>query len=121
MIKPELKYIEFPNLADEGDWSCAILPEGLAVYAFIGPIDRNASESFYFRALTLDDLSAIVNDGGRDHLFCKNVLVVSDRNLDKVRSAVNELCSMISGDSWDDVSRRLSLYGEWEYEGYREA
>ncbi|GEM_PF-5675453 len=120
MIKPELKYIEFANLADETSWDCAIIPAGLAAYAFIGPIGQNSSESFFFRVFTVDDLAEVIKAEARDYIFCRNMLVVSCRDLDNVRSAINDLCSMISGESWADVSKELSLYAESEYENYRQ-
>lgn len=114
----ELKFVEFPDLPDAGVWD-GTHAEGLFVYAFIGPEGSDASESFLFRVFTPVDLLSYF-EVARSPTFGKGMLIVAERQVELVTEAIAALCLSISGESWAVISRKLALYGDWEFEDYIE-
>lgn len=118
-MTPELKYLDCPDLQEADYWGEEFV-DGLYVYAFIGPRGSEACESFLFRVFSSVDFARFIEDLSGS-FFCKATLIVKERNVKLISSAIKELCASITGENWEDISRNLSLYGASEYENYKKS
>jgi hypothetical protein len=89
------------------------------VQAMVGPKGQPGEESFDFIVCTPAWLARAV--GVRGFVFGHHHLVVRRYDAQLIEAAIRELCDDISGESWADVAAKLSRYGAWEFEDYREA
>lgn len=89
---------------------------GLAVAATIGPANETGGELFQFSVCSPSWLA----DEDRPKGFAfQRTLVVDRWNPDLVERAIADLCRRTEGDTWEQVARKLSRYGQWEFEDYR--
>ena len=49
----------------------------------------------------------------------QRALVLDRWSPDLVERAIADLCRHTEGDTWEQVARKLSRYGQWEFEDYR--
>jgi hypothetical protein len=47
--------------------------------------------------------------------------LLSRWDFDVLQRAISDLCSRTEGSDWNEVATKLSRYGGWEFEDYREA
>lgn len=89
------------------------------VQALLGPIDGDGEESFQFSVCTpgwlLTNLSM-----PKGFVFLRHHLLVERWDEDLVRRAISGLCLNNEGSDWPTVATKLSRYGYWEFEDYRE-
>ena len=57
----------------------------------------------------------------RDAWFVRHVLVIERWDPTLVESAIRNLCQTTFGETWNEIAERLSRFGHWEFEDYREA
>jgi len=91
----------------------------VVVMADIGTADSPGYDEFTFYVCTIKKLQAIVDGDGA--CFGKHLLVVNRFDWNLVEQAINDLCDSIEGDSWEDIASKLSRYGQWEFQDYRDA
>ena len=91
---------------------------GILVQAMIGPDDSIGEESFDFVVCTIDFIKPILASQG--HLFGKDYLFVQHYEYDLIWKVIESLCSEISGSDWSEIGNKLTRYGKWEFEDYRD-
>ncbi len=110
---PELKGLMSPDLIDDQrppmPSNCRVLVE-----AEIGPSESDGSEIFSFEVCTPSALEADSRP-----TWLKGVLLVESFDWHSVEQAILQYLMQCSGDSWDEIARKLSRQLNWEFEDYR--
>jgi hypothetical protein len=88
------------------------------VTASIGVAGDERSDNFTFYVSTPRRLERVVAD--ESQLWGRHLLIVEQFDWTQVRTAIEKLCAGVTGDTWDAIASRLSRYGAWEFEDYRE-
>lgn len=52
--------------------------------------------------------------------FGKGYLFMNFYTYDLLINTLSKLCQRTSGNTWNEIATKLSRYGLWEYEGYKE-
>lgn len=89
------------------------------VQALLGPIDGEGEESFQVTVCTPGWLLANL-PMPKGLVFLRHHLVVERRDEALVEQAIRGLCLRTEGPDWTTVAAKLSRYGYWEFEDYRE-
>ena len=53
-------------------------------------------------------------------IFGKNYLIVFEYNFENILNQIKKLIDSIEEDTWGAIGQRLSRYGKWEFEDYKE-
>lgn len=119
-MKAELKSLTSVDIDELTYW-----PDDEAMFAFnvdaaIGPDTDDSSNSFCFFVCTPNWIlsKAINRDFGDFGVFGKHMIVVTEYDWDKIRQLIENLCSDTSGESWNEIARKLARYGRWEFEDH---
>ena len=91
----------------------------ITIGAVVGPSDGPGGELFYFSACTAGWLRA--NPPEKGFAFLHGHILLSHWDPDLVHRAISDLCHRTVGGDWNEVAIKLSRYGSWEFEDYREA
>jgi hypothetical protein len=91
----------------------------LSVGASIGPDDGPGIELFYFEVCSPRWIEVNASEKGFE--FMHSYLVLNRWSSDLVQRAIGDLCRRTEGADWREVAVKLSRYGSWEFEDYREA
>jgi len=90
---------------------------GLVLRAMVGPTGEPGEESFDITVCTPKWLIEKYADS--DVLLGLHKLIVFKYDYPAVRKFIEKYLMRCSGDTWAEVARRVSLLGQWEFEGYR--
>ena len=91
----------------------------ILVEATIGPAGDKGGEIFGFTVCTPGWVAA--HPGAKGFELMHGYVVVPRWDLAVLRRAISDLCRNSEGASWTEVATRLSRFGSWEFEDYREA
>ncbi len=91
----------------------------LVVAATIGTAGDQGGHLFYFSVVGADWFSR--NVPGKGFRWGKGHLILDAWDADVVRRAISDLCQHTSGESWEEIARKLARYGDWEFEDYQPA
>jgi hypothetical protein len=120
-VRAELKDLDTADSPD-GDLASFSPEDGehfaLTVTASIGPAGERGAELFDFRVCSPSWLAAGKLQKG--FAFQRHTLLVERWDAELVERAIADLCLRTEGESWDEVAMKLSRYGHWEFEDYRE-
>ena len=113
MTIPELISLTSPDL-EEGQYpedpaDCAVLLE-----AEIGPSDEDGADLFNFVVVTHRFLAREA-----EPRWVRGQLVVPEFSWKAARDSLSKLLLSCSGNTWSEVSEKLSRYLHWEYEDYQ--
>jgi hypothetical protein len=121
MVQAELKHL-----------LCIAAPDGLEVYrpadpvdfaldvqALVGQVGEGGEESFAFTVTTPTWLAGHAGDG-KGFTFLRHVLLVESWDAKLVERAIRDLVGNTTGADWNEVAMKLSRFGYWEFEDYRE-
>jgi hypothetical protein len=90
---------------------------GFVLRAMIGPLDGEGEESFDIIICTPKWL--LEKYGPSDILLGLHKLIVFKYDYRRVREFIEKFLMRCSGDTWEEVAQKVSLLGQWEFEGYR--
>ena len=90
----------------------------LAVGASIGSAGERGAELFYFHVCSPGWIET--NPPPKGFEFMHGYLVLSRWDHKIVERAINDLCFHTEGADWQEVAMKLSRYGHWEFEDYRD-
>jgi Immunity protein 8 len=90
----------------------------LAISAFIGPADGPGEEMFQFAVCTAKWLQE--NPPPKGFQLMRSTILLSRWDYAVLKRALTDLCMHTSADDWPTLALRLSRYGGWEFEDYRE-
>jgi Immunity protein 8 len=110
-----LKGLHSTDIADVESY----LPErednfGFVLRAMVGALSEPGEESFDITVCTPKWL--IEKYGDSDVL---HKLIVFKYDYSAIRKFIEKYLMRCSGDSWPEVAQKVSLLGQWEFEGYR--
>ena len=91
----------------------------LPVGAVIGPAEMPSEELFYFTVCTAAWLRA--NPPEKGFTFLRHYVLLSRWDYSVLERAIGDLCRRTEGQDWAEVAAKLSRYGAWEFEDYRES
>lgn len=91
---------------------------GLNVTASIGPAGEEGAELFSFTVCSASWLKAQSLQKG--FVFQRHTLLLERWDPDLVQRSLSDLCLRTEGESWHEVAVKLSRFGRWEFEDYRE-
>jgi hypothetical protein len=120
-VKGELRGLYSPDIP-ETDLESFRPEDGdnfaLLVTAFVGPSDAPGEEMFDFVVCTPRWLAEHPPEKG--FWFLRNHLLLTRWDYEVLERAVRDLCAHAVGDTWEEVAMKLSRYGHWEFEDYRD-
>ena len=92
---------------------------GILFQALIGPRGMIGEESFTFLACTLKWMERVLEKSESGRLFGRNYNIILERyDFGQIKKIIEELCMNASGENWEEIGRKLGLYGDWEFEDY---
>ncbi len=120
MIRAELNAIMCPD-APNGDFS-AYHPDNPTSFScflqlLVGIHNQGGGESF---GLTLCTPQWLVETHSQEDIVIgKNLLIVFDYNYPHIVQWLNRYIERCTGETWQDVAKRVSALGHWEFEDYQ--
>jgi hypothetical protein len=90
----------------------------LQLTAFIGPDSGGGEEMFDFRVCTAAWLAE--NPPPKNFEFLSNTILMGRWEYEALNRAPGDLRFRTEGGDWKQIATRLSRYGRWQYEDYRE-
>lgn len=120
-MRAELRSLHAPDAAS-GDVG-AFDPDdtedfALLVQALIGPAGDRGEEMFDFTVCTASWLGG--HDLPKGFEFPRGTLLVRRWDPELVTRAISDLCLRTEGADWLEVAQKLSRFGKWEFEDYRD-
>src|SRR5688572_5502984 len=113
MARPKLKGLWSPDLP-MGEESLPNDPSNcwIVIQADIGLPDSDAADTFTFYVCTLKFLDHALKQEG--FLLAAHTIVVSQFDWQTVRIAIEAACDRATGNSWKDITSRLSQFADHE-------
>jgi hypothetical protein len=90
----------------------------LAVGASIGSSEGPGADLFYFHVCSPRWIEE--NPPPKGFEFMHSYLVLSRWDYATLLRALTDLCLHTEGEDWEQIAMKLSRYGAWEFEDYRE-
>ena len=121
-VRAELRALHSPDMIDlQGSRPADPAHFGILVQALVGPVGEQGEESFDFVVCTPTWLAEeATRQSAAGFWFARNVLVLDHYDYETLRRAIADLCQRSTGPTWSEVATKLSRYGAWEFEDYRE-
>jgi hypothetical protein len=119
MIRAKIKYIEITESPDLNPVN--YIPDdfedfGCTLCLKIGPANADGEELFYLTVCTARWLARACESDG--FLWGRNHLIVPEYNLKAITEIVTKFVENCSGDSWSEVTAKLSRIAAWEFEDF---
>lgn len=86
------------------------------VEAIIGKCDSDGGDLFYFTVCDLVWLSKEILD--KEIIFGKHLIIMEFFNFELLKRAIAAKCEEAKGENWEQISARLSRFGQSEFEDY---
>lgn len=90
---------------------------GLVLRAMVGPMGVEGEESFDITVCTPKWL--MERHGTSEVLLGLHKLIVFKYDYLGLRKFIEKYLMRCSGDTWGEIAQKVSLLGQWEFEGYR--
>jgi hypothetical protein len=118
-MKAELKGFHSPDVYDLEKYS----PEPEDNFCFyleisVGVKNQLGSEQF---GITVCTPRWLLDNKANEIVFGKNYLIVANYNYKKIYDAIRLYINELNGASWEELARKISRIGYWEFEDYNEA
>jgi len=119
MIRAKIKAIVCSDMPD-GDFS-AFRPDdpksfSCGLQLLVGPYHEAGAESFQ---LTLCTPQWLIDNHPEDNVIVgKNLLIVLEYNYPRIVQWLNRYIERCAGETWQDVAKRVSYIGTWEFDDY---
>lgn len=84
----------------------------------VGPADEDGEESFDIVVCTPKWLEEICEM--EDIVIGRHYFIVRKYNYEKIILTIEKFLQQCSGKNWDEVGRKVSRLGRWEFEDYIE-
>lgn len=88
-----------------------------ALELLVGVHNQGGGESFQLTVCTPQWL--VENHASDDVVIGKNLLIVFDYNYPRIVQWLNRYIERCTGETWQDVAKRISYIGSWEFENYQ--
>ena len=118
-MKAELKRLHSPDIHDLENYK----PEnpkkfGFLLQAMVGPEGQSGEESFDIEVCTPNWLEATYK--ANQVVIGLHHLIVQDYNYQMIIREIKAFLQDCSGDNWNDIAKKVSRLGKWEFENYTE-
>jgi hypothetical protein len=90
---------------------------GFVLRALVGPLNGEGEESFDIVVCTPKWLAE--KYGPSEVLLGLHKLIVFKYNFSRIRGFIEKFLMRCSGNTWEEIGQKVSLLGQWEFEGYR--
>ena len=90
---------------------------GFVLRAMVGPLDGEGAESFDIVVCTPKWL--LQKYGSSEVLLGLHKLILFNYDYLRLRQFIEKFLLRCSGDTWTAIAQKVSLLGQWEFEGYR--
>jgi immunity protein 8 of polymorphic toxin system len=90
---------------------------GFVLRAMVGPLDGEGEESFDIVVCTPKWLAE--KYGPSEVLLGLHKLIVFKYDYRRLRGFIEKYLMRCTGDTWEEVAHKVSLLGQWEFEGSR--
>jgi hypothetical protein len=115
-MKAKLKRLHSPDID-----LATFFPEepdnfGFLLQAMIGPDNQEGEESFDIQICTPKWLQSRYSES--EVLFGYHHLIVFEYDLRRIENTISKYCDGCTGVSWQEIARKLSRIGHWEFEDY---
>jgi hypothetical protein len=90
---------------------------GFVLRAMVGPLDGEGAESFDIVVCTPKWL--LQKYASSEVLFGLHKLILFNYDYLRLRQFIEKFLLRCSGDTWKAIAQKVSLLGQWEFEGYR--
>lgn len=89
----------------------------VVVRATVGPLGQEGEESFDVSVCTPAWLARMCEKDG--FVLCRHRLVLNSYSPAKIRSVLTKFIERCSGETWQEVAKKVARIGLWELEDYR--
>ena len=105
------------------------IPEQVDCFCFllrilIGAVGEEGEDTLDFIVCTpkwlINEFKTEKSIFGEDIFFGKHYIIVFEYNFKKILGRIKELIDNVEEDTWDAIGQKLSRYGQWEFENYKE-
>lgn len=90
---------------------------GFVLRAMVGPMGEEGEDSFDITVCTPKWL--MERYGTSEVLLGLHKLIVFKYDHARLRRFIEKYLMRCSGDSWGEIAQKVSLLGQWEFEGFR--
>lgn len=90
---------------------------GFVLRALVGPMEQPGEESFDITICTPKWLAK--RYGTSDTILGLHKLIVFRYDYSELRRYIERYLTRCSGDTWNEIARKVALLGRWEFENYR--
>jgi hypothetical protein len=91
---------------------------GFTLRVMVGPMNQEGEESFDIIVCTPKWL--MEKYGASDVLLGLHKLIVFKYDYPRLRQFIEKYLMRCSGNTWAEVAQKVSLLGQWEFEGYQQ-
>lgn len=113
-----IKNVHSPDALDVGTYEPKDPENFNMLFQFlIGPADSEGEESFDIEVCTPKWI--LTNHNKEDVVFGRYKIIVLEYNFQRIVSSVTKYVSTCSGETWSELSAKVSRIGRWEFEDYR--
>jgi Immunity protein 8 len=114
----ELKSLHSPDVADLHDWTPDSKKFAILLQIMAGPEGAPGEESFDVTLCSSTWVSARAEEVKL--LEGRYLLIVPEYDSDLIYDCLSRRVSSCEGESWQEVARKLSQLGRWEFEDYHD-
>jgi hypothetical protein len=110
-------------IPEQVDCFCFLLTILIGPIGVFGPKGEDVEESLDFIVCTpkyLINEYENKKEEIEDVFFGKDYLIVFEYNFEKILNHIKKLINSVEDDTWDAIGQKLSRYGRWEFEDYKE-
>ena len=115
-MKALFKWIHSPDVSDLEKFN----PEekfGFLLQIFVGSDETDGEESFDLFLCSPSCISEKMK--GTEILVGHHYLIMQKYDYEKLIHFIQNFCEQCIGETWDEVAKKLSRIGIWEFEDYR--
>lgn len=117
-MRAELRSLHSPDVEDLSSFNPHDAPFCVFIEAIVGIEGGSGEESFGFSVCNPAWLEYNVT-GARTYDWNRARLVMNSFDIERVETAVRELCARAEAQDWRSVAQVLSRYTLWEFEDYK--
>lgn len=114
----KLKCLHCPSIDDLENWNPGHRPFGIYVQAMIGPSDAEGEESFNMCICTPEWFAEEGMEGATIKSGIHTLFVIR-YDYRAIKAYIERAVHRAEGKTWQEVARKLSWLGYWEFEDYR--
>lgn len=89
----------------------------IIVEAYVGTVEQDGFDIFKFRVCTVEWLREKYK---AKIVFLRDIILVPGFSYSALYERIEKLVKSISGDDWNEYATKLSHWGQWEFEDYKE-